>query len=551
MTRILAAFVLTSLAATAARAQEAPLRFVFFADTRPVLIDLRAEIDGKPAAAAWSDYLRKWFDLLDRDRDGLLDAKETQYAPTDDLMLQVIRQGIFYPRPGMAPKMQSSGDKIRFADFLRYYGAKAGPYQFGIALQANNAGSTILHQAIDRDRDKALTRSELEQAARIMDTLDKSDDEIITADELGGTTAGGLYGNQAVIVNGGGQPAQTIGNDAFLHVTQGVGGKLALLLLTHYDRNADKCLQLGESGMNAKTFAGADSNSDGQLDVVELAAWHERPADLQLVSRLGRVAADSKVPRVEAVNTEKLADVRATEHGVLASIGDAQITLKTEPENPNPMMGFNRSQYFTQIFRQADKSGKGVIEMNDIPNARYSLLTAIFPLADVNDDGKMTEEELRGFVVLQDGAKDCFATISIADQGRGFFQILDANRDGRLSVRELRTAWPRMLAFDVNQDSVISGNEVARQFQLSISRGQNLAFYRTVLVNPNMAPASVVPAASRAAPLWFRKMDQNNDGDISRREFLGSRAQFMALDLDGDGLISPIEGTAASGRPER
>ena len=42
-------------------------------------------------------------------------------------------------------------------------------------------------------------------------------------------------------------------------------------------------------------------------------------------------------------------------------------------------------------------------------------------------------------------------------------------------------------------------------------------------------------------PLWFRKMDRNRDGDVSRREFLGTDEQFRLIDKDGDGLISAKE----------
>jgi hypothetical protein len=48
-----------------------------------------------------------------------------------------------------------------------------------------------------------------------------------------------------------------------------------------------------------------------------------------------------------------------------------------------------------------------------------------------------------------------------------------------------------------------------------------------------------------AVPLWFRKMDRNRDGDISPKEFLGTREQFRRLDLDGDGLISLAEAERA------
>lgn len=42
-------------------------------------------------------------------------------------------------------------------------------------------------------------------------------------------------------------------------------------------------------------------------------------------------------------------------------------------------------------------------------------------------------------------------------------------------------------------------------------------------------------------PEWFRLMDRNQDGDVSRREFPGTTEQFLQLDLDRDGLMSVEE----------
>jgi hypothetical protein len=57
-------------------------------------------------------------------------------------------------------------------------------------------------------------------------------------------------------------------------------------------------------------------------------------------------------------------------------------------------------------------------------------------------------------------------------------------------------------------------------------------------------PAPVIRPRT-AGPLWFRKMDRNRDGDVSRREFLGSDEEFARIDTDGDGLISLEEAIAA------
>ncbi len=48
-----------------------------------------------------------------------------------------------------------------------------------------------------------------------------------------------------------------------------------------------------------------------------------------------------------------------------------------------------------------------------------------------------------------------------------------------------------------------------------------------------------------AWPDWFRNLDRNTDGVLTRAEFLGTDEQFRRTDTDGDGLISPAEATAA------
>jgi hypothetical protein len=41
-------------------------------------------------------------------------------------------------------------------------------------------------------------------------------------------------------------------------------------------------------------------------------------------------------------------------------------------------------------------------------------------------------------------------------------------------------------------------------------------------------------------------MDRNNDGDVSRREFLGTLEQFDRIDADRDGLIDSKEAESAN-----
>ena len=56
-------------------------------------------------------------------------------------------------------------------------------------------------------------------------------------------------------------------------------------------------------------------------------------------------------------------------------------------------------------------------------------------------------------------------------------------------------------------------------------------------------PTTGVPVQPQKGPVWFRKMDRNADGDVSR-EFLGTKAEFDAIDTDHDDLISLEEAEA-------
>src|SRR5262249_29916790 len=117
------------------------------------------------------------------------------------------------------------------------------------------------------------------------------------------------------------------------------------------------------------------------------------------------------------------------------------------------------------------------------------------------------------------------------------FKLLDANGDGKLSARELKTAWARLKHLDTDGDGCIHEKELARQFQIAFEGGQPGG--RDFMDRRPGTDAR--PAYNPKTPLWFKRMDRNGDGDVSFREFLGTRAEFNAIDTDGDGLISPEE----------
>ena len=147
----------------------------------------------------------------------------------------------------------------------------------------------------------------------------------------------------------------------------------------------------------------------------------------------------------------------------------------------------------------------------------------------------------------------CRAVVTLADRGRGLFELLDRDGDGRLSPRELNAAANLLADLDRDGDGRLSREELPRGYTVTgrvgavdlFSAGFSSDFEGLVVLD-DLGGLRRPPAAAglSGAPEWFRNMDRNGDGDVSAREFTGPPALFKRIDTDGDGLISPEEAVA-------
>jgi Ca2+-binding EF-hand superfamily protein len=335
---------------------------------------------------------------------------------------------------------------------------------------------------------------------------------------------------------------------SFYQVIPGAArGSFCALLLATYDR--DKSAKLGreEIGLDPKSFGVLDQNQDGGLDAEELAFWLDRNPDLELSVNLKRDGT-----QIEQGKTKGAGPVarKTTAGSLLVTVGDAEINI--QGPSPPGLQGTraNVNVFYLNQFRQADKDGRGFVEMKDLQGPQANFLRQLFPMLDRDGDGKLREKEVQAFLALLTPAADSHAGFAFVDQGRSFFQILDTNRDGRFSQRELRNGWKTLEGRGLGKEGAFRLDEIPRQFQLALMRGSSQAAFNPQIaftVQGNFAPRPPFTYPP-GVPLWFRKMDLNADGDVSRREFLGSAKDFTRLDADGDGLIDAQEAANGDGR---
>ena len=180
-------------------------------------------------------------------------------------------------------------------------------------------------------------------------------------------------------------------------------------------------------------------------------------------------------------------------------------------------------------FAEADADHDGRLDRGEAERSTFAPLHDLFDVADRDGDGRVSAEEWSAYLDLECRLVEGQVLLTILDHGRGLFEFLDADRDGVLSVRELRSAWARLDAAGCLRDGTFDRSLLPRQLRCVVSRGR---------------PSGARTPPTRG-PAWFRAMDRNGDGDVSRREFLGSDEEFKRLDADGDGLISAEEAERA------
>jgi Ca2+-binding EF-hand superfamily protein len=536
-------------------------KIVYFGDRGPILIELNIHIDGKPLRDVHEALMQKLFDYLDRDGDGVLSKSEAAAAPSPATLsnpLSLLGRRVTGNQQRLRPDRDGNVTREALAAYYRRSGlpplqVSDGSNQGSIfrlvgAPQETSADKLTdrLFELLDTDKDGKLSRKELEAAPEILGRMDVDEDEMITSAEImgqaGGSSVGGGF---AFVVDSFGQMGA--GSRTIHVVADGRQDEaLGRLILQRYGKRGEKFVSAPSLGLSKDALAALDPDDTGKLTPAMLARFGTLPPSASFTVHLGNrgdrpmIAVNGDKPLPEGVKA------KVTDRGATLQLGSSRLELG-EVSASNVRIAVNLRDQLKMVFRRADPENKGYVERKNV--GRGNVFGDSFDAIDRDGDGKITEKELIAwFDQMQSLRKlvdrSCVSMV-VSTEGRGLFEYLDTNRDGKLSIRELRKAVELLERLGA-RDGKLAREDVPRHHRGGLALGPNGGqdpLGRKAIVFRQGDMRATRPSPSRG-PLWFQKMDRNRDGDVSRKEFLGTDEQFKAIDTDGDGLISVEEAEA-------
>ena len=538
---LLAAMLALFAPAAAARGEDAAAldqRVLFFSPQGPVLLSLQIRIDGSPLHDARTAYAERLFVRADADKDGAVSRPEW---------------GAVLPTLSSDPRSSKGSDQWETVDqdpedgrvsrdeFVAEVRSRLGS-AVEVGLQPARPEQQVnLFVRLDRDGDRRLSADEFARAGEALRKLDLDEDETYSLGELG-PFRDPLRPSSAT------RPADGPENPFLALPAVGSLDAAIIELARRCGASAGSpgAVRLAREHLRieAEQFEAFDADTDGALGRGELARWLRdgEPEARLAVSLPNNKPVAPKLAATDAAGADLPGSERKRVSEVVARVAGVPIEMRVLAP---PVTGYDALQFFRLQFRKADGDTNGYVDEAEFGGV--GLPGANFGMVDTDGDEMVYEREIVEHVRGRVDRAANGISMMVAREGRTLFEVLDRNRDRRLSPRELAAARDVVAEVDQDRDGALADGELAERYRVTFrmdSGGLLEAASRSR--EQGMAPEPVRIGAT-SGPAWFRSMDRNADGDVSRREFLGPTADFNRLDGDGDGLLDPDEAARAGG----
>ena len=496
-------------------------------DSGPVHLRFHIALGGAPLPRIRQEYIDRLITSLDQDGDGTVSRKEARNSP---LLATVRRDRAAEFLASLEENRTVSREEIHKT--VERVGGETVVYRQDESAAENDLE---VFKFLDADGNGVIEREEMALAdAKIMDR-DLDGDEVVGFTEFLPEPEPEVDPQLVAVmpeVDERERPKPTISyllrdtNEPFLPSR----------LVRKYDRNRDGKLTAKELRWADERVAGLDRNGDGKLDPNELNAVPSSPVDMEVAVDLG--GGEESPPRLTVISIagERLDEGRRRDFARL-NFGGTSVTVSIRNIDPMKVATDNAMREFNRM----DLDANGYLDSEET-SARIRFGRGLFPAIDADGDGKIFGEEMERYVRLRAEPAATTCQVNIYDTGFGFFQTLDGNGDGRISIRETRTVMDSLQAMMRSGKSALAPTDPARHFHIEFVRGSYQLFGRSERMI-SQTPSFVERPST--GPIWFQRMDRNGDSDLTWKEFLGPRDVFYQLDQDKDGLIDPVEAEAA------
>ncbi|MEX1040516.1 MAG: hypothetical protein WDZ51_07795 [Pirellulaceae bacterium] len=524
-----------------------PEKLLLMTTAGPLRVDIRVWIEGKPHPLAMESLVDRFLGRPQPEGEAAPPDEQADPAPDfvtwDQLLDQPAVKSGLYGNLGH----ETDSDRKQLLD--RYDANRNGkvePPELVRFLTRNRAvGRTFsirptayagdrqrenspLWQWLDRDGDGRLVPSELAGVADRLRVADLNDDQLVTAEELQQARA------STPVMPGMEEPDPR----------RFQGPRSAYLLEERTDwfsllDGIERIYQFGAPVSwsllgSPEQLAVLDPPvmPELRLDGNDLPRLRDLPAEVMLETWLG-----AGNPRLEVVLAENATSGWELETKPSASIltGPGKILVFRLRDLPGSELSEAEVE---QFMARADRNGDGYLTELEFMIFPGLLGAVEFAAADHDGDGQLYPDEIREAMMAQRLVERAQVRIQSLDGVDPLFWQLDENRDGRLSPRELAGVGKRLADWVTRADQLLQAEQIPGVMVFEIYRGEDDPAPQPLRI---AEPFELDSDEQEDRPAWHQAMDSNGDGDISRREFLGTDAQFQMLDRDSDGLISAEE----------
>ncbi len=515
----------------------------------PLVIEMKITLDGKPFRTLREAMVDDVLKLADTDGDGVPTWKEAQA----NKRLRAFRAMTFLQI------VDQQRTKTPFISFDKNNDGKVDRYEARVLLASRGGGTafatgsapgffsraptsaSLVWDLLDKDNNGALSPAEIAGASERIQTKDKNDNKAVTLGELMGSTDNTPRAIAVDFLASGGSRGSTI---AFSLGPAADFTAIGKALEIYSDALKTKLAVLKKDAPLLAHFVETiDANRDGKLDKKELQKLNSLGPHVQLTCGFAKDKPKVVVERIAAVVGAKEKVLQRTDDGAtLLTVEGGIIQFQQTSRVQGSMVritGFRQS-----TFAQLDKDKNDVLTQEEVKAAANSpIQSRRFDDWDVDSNGKVTKKEYEEFRQREKEVSAGRVRMSATAIGNRLFTALDANGDNQLGARELRNIAKKLKSMDKNADGKLASNEIPGSVDVKFSLAKG-TFSNGVFMLYRGQDLAVQPAKPQG-PEWFRRMDRNRDGDLVKKEFLGTPEQFNKIDTDKDGLIDPNEATAS------